>query len=337
MATLAVTGRADLTDAQWAVLEPLLPRGRKPGRPPEWTKTAAHQRDPVAGPGRCAVAGRAAGLWAVADGVWPVPPLAAQRHLAGDPDRPAGQGGCGRADHLGRVGGFHRGAGAPACRRSAQAGGSAGRAARRGRYRAGRSRPGPVPRRADHQNPPGLRAAGRNRCRWSSPAASAATARSSRSCWAGSAFRGPAAGGPGPGRTGRWPIRPGVPRQPRVPAAPRDPVHYPGQGRPDPPPQEQGQRQRPAARVRPGPVQAAPRRGNAASTGSNATAPSPPAMTNSPSATKPPSTSPPSTNGSYPTYETRPSAALPHAVSTGPLPPGGERILRRTTEGNAHA
>ncbi len=38
MATLAVTGRADLTDAQWAVLEPLLPRGRKPGRPPEWTK-----------------------------------------------------------------------------------------------------------------------------------------------------------------------------------------------------------------------------------------------------------------------------------------------------------
>ena len=38
MATLAVTGRADLGDAQWAVLEPLLPRGRKPGRPPKWTK-----------------------------------------------------------------------------------------------------------------------------------------------------------------------------------------------------------------------------------------------------------------------------------------------------------
>jgi transposase len=27
-----VTGRAGLTDAQWAVLEPLLPRGKKPGR-----------------------------------------------------------------------------------------------------------------------------------------------------------------------------------------------------------------------------------------------------------------------------------------------------------------
>lgn len=38
MATLAVTGRADLTDAQWAVLEPELPRGKKPGRPPERMK-----------------------------------------------------------------------------------------------------------------------------------------------------------------------------------------------------------------------------------------------------------------------------------------------------------
>lgn len=33
-----MTGRADLTDAQWAVLEPLLPRGRKPGRLPVRTK-----------------------------------------------------------------------------------------------------------------------------------------------------------------------------------------------------------------------------------------------------------------------------------------------------------
>jgi transposase len=38
VATLAVSGRADLTDAQWAVLEPLLPAGRKRGRPPTWTK-----------------------------------------------------------------------------------------------------------------------------------------------------------------------------------------------------------------------------------------------------------------------------------------------------------
>ncbi|WP_239341980.1 IS5 family transposase, partial [Frankia sp. CiP3] len=31
-------GRGDLTNAQWAVLEPLLPKGKKQGRPPVWTK-----------------------------------------------------------------------------------------------------------------------------------------------------------------------------------------------------------------------------------------------------------------------------------------------------------
>jgi transposase len=36
--TVPVSGRADLTDAQWAVLEPLLPRGKKPGRPRTWTR-----------------------------------------------------------------------------------------------------------------------------------------------------------------------------------------------------------------------------------------------------------------------------------------------------------
>ena len=38
MDTIPVAARADLTDAQWAVLEPLLPKGKKPGRPPKWTK-----------------------------------------------------------------------------------------------------------------------------------------------------------------------------------------------------------------------------------------------------------------------------------------------------------
>ncbi|WP_216918030.1 IS5 family transposase [Nocardia noduli] len=38
MASVAVAGRADLTDAQWARLAPLLPRNRKRGRPPRWTK-----------------------------------------------------------------------------------------------------------------------------------------------------------------------------------------------------------------------------------------------------------------------------------------------------------
>lgn len=30
--------RGDLTDAQWTVLEPLLPKGKRPGRPPMWAK-----------------------------------------------------------------------------------------------------------------------------------------------------------------------------------------------------------------------------------------------------------------------------------------------------------
>jgi len=38
VARVPVTRRFDLTDGQWAVLEPLLPKGRKPGRPPKWSK-----------------------------------------------------------------------------------------------------------------------------------------------------------------------------------------------------------------------------------------------------------------------------------------------------------
>jgi len=38
VATIPVTRRHDLTDAQWAALKPLLPMGKKPGRPPKWSK-----------------------------------------------------------------------------------------------------------------------------------------------------------------------------------------------------------------------------------------------------------------------------------------------------------
>lgn len=38
MASVVVAGRADLTDAQWAVLEPLLPVATRSGRPSKWTK-----------------------------------------------------------------------------------------------------------------------------------------------------------------------------------------------------------------------------------------------------------------------------------------------------------
>lgn len=38
MTSVSVAGRADLTDGQWTRLVPLLPRGKKAGRPPKWTK-----------------------------------------------------------------------------------------------------------------------------------------------------------------------------------------------------------------------------------------------------------------------------------------------------------
>jgi transposase len=78
-------------------------------------KTAAHRWDPVAGPDRLAMAGRAASLRPLANGVWVVPALAARWDLAADPDVVAGPGGRSGADRLGRVRGFHDRAGAPAC------------------------------------------------------------------------------------------------------------------------------------------------------------------------------------------------------------------------------
>ena len=38
MPTLLAAGRHDLADSEWSVLEPLLPRGRKAGRPPKWAR-----------------------------------------------------------------------------------------------------------------------------------------------------------------------------------------------------------------------------------------------------------------------------------------------------------
>ena len=38
MPTLLAAGRHDLADSEWCVLEPLLPRGKKAGRPPKWAR-----------------------------------------------------------------------------------------------------------------------------------------------------------------------------------------------------------------------------------------------------------------------------------------------------------
>jgi transposase len=68
------------------------------------------------------VAGCAAGLWALADGLRAVPPLAAGRNLGEDSGGAAGPRRCGRADHLGRVRGLHRRPGPSARGRGAEKG-----------------------------------------------------------------------------------------------------------------------------------------------------------------------------------------------------------------------
>ena len=40
MLTLRACGRHDLGDREWTVLEPLLPAGKKPGRPRKWSRTS---------------------------------------------------------------------------------------------------------------------------------------------------------------------------------------------------------------------------------------------------------------------------------------------------------
>src|SRR6266536_1964465 len=165
MGTLTVTGRADLTDAQWAVLEPLLQARADATGMITWdvnvdsTVARAHQHAAARGKG-----------------------------------------------------------------------GSAGRAARRGGHRTAGSRPGPVPRRADLQGAPGL------------PAGPETPVDPDHR---GAARRQPAVPGrlgahprpppgprapPDPAAAGTGRQGPRFPRQPRLPAAPRNLVHYPGKG-----------------------------------------------------------------------------------------------------------
>jgi hypothetical protein len=77
--SVEVPGRADLTDAQWARLAPLLPKAMKAGRPTEVYEvyeTADHRWNPMANPCRRALAGRPGPIWTLTDRLWLVPPLA---------------------------------------------------------------------------------------------------------------------------------------------------------------------------------------------------------------------------------------------------------------------
>ncbi|MFJ5078400.1 transposase [Streptomyces sp. NPDC088553] len=108
-------GRGDLSDGQWAVLEPLLPVAMR-GRPAvgwrrlidgiRWrVRTGAPWRDLPSEYGP------------VADRLWALPPLAAGWHVASAADPAAGPGGWGRADHVGGQHRLHDLPGSPARRR----------------------------------------------------------------------------------------------------------------------------------------------------------------------------------------------------------------------------
>ena len=155
MPTVPVSGRADLTDAQWAVLEPLLPVGKKPGRPRTWPRRRLIDGIRWRTRAGCAVAGCARAVRAVGVGVWVVPVLAARWHLGGDLDRLQA-----RADAAGLIT-WDVSVDSTVVRAHQHAAGArkkgiCSRAARRGAHRAGRPWPGPLPRRPVHQDPPGV-------------------------------------------------------------------------------------------------------------------------------------------------------------------------------------
>ena len=224
MATLAVSGRADLTDAQWAALEPLLPRGKKAGRPPTWTRrqlidgirwrarAGAPWRDvpPAYGPWQTVY-----GLFRrwQRDGTW-------KRMLTGA----AGPGGRGRADDLGRLAWTRRSRGRTSTRPGRGRTGTC-RQEPPGGWRAepddhglGRSRGGLTSKLhlACEQGQKPLSIVDHRRAARRQPAVPA-------SCWR--RIRVPR---PGPGRPRTRPDRVladkayGSPRQPRIPAPPRD-------------------------------------------------------------------------------------------------------------------
>ncbi|MFF5712538.1 IS5 family transposase [Streptomyces sp. NPDC012756] len=149
--------RGDLTDRQWTRLEPLLPTGKKPGRPRTWTRrllidgirwrtrAGTPWRDV---PERCGPWDRVYDLfrrWR-RDGTWKQ--VFEQLQV--------------QADAKGLIT-WDVSVDSTVCRAHQHAAGarkkgSAARAARRGRHRAGRPRSRTLPRRSDHEDPPRGRA-----------------------------------------------------------------------------------------------------------------------------------------------------------------------------------
>ena len=226
MATLAVTQRADLTDAQWAVLGPLLPGGRL-GRPPEHAKRTLidgiRWRVRAGAPWRDVPP--AYGPWQTVHGLF-------RRWQRNGTWRMILAGLQGRADAEGlitwdvsvdsTVARAHQHAAGARIRGELQAEPPGGTQAEPADHALGRSRGGlttkvhlsceqrqkplsiVIYRRPARRQPPVPGRPGRHR----RPPARRRAA--------------PHSPGPGPGRQGLQ-----LPRQPRLPAAPRNPVHHP--------------------------------------------------------------------------------------------------------------
>ena len=315
MATLAVTGRADLSDAQWAVLEPLLPRGKKPGRPPEWTKrqlidgirwrtrAGAPWRDVPPGYGRWQTVYGLFRRWQ-RNGTWRKILTALQ----------------GRADAAGlitwdvsvdsTVARAHQHAAGARKNGNLQAEPPGGIDAEPADHGQGRSRGGLTTKvhLACEQGQKPLSVVITAGQRGDSPQFQAVLGR----------IRVPRA------RRGRPRTRPDRVLADKAYGSRVNRSYLRRRGIQCTIPEKADQvrhRKARAAEVAARPP-STPKTTkpampwNVVSPGSSATAPWPPATTSWPSATKPPSASPPSTNGSYPTYETRPSTSSARAVPT---------------------
>jgi len=209
VATLTVTGRADLSDAQWAVLGPLLPASKR-GRPPKWTKrqliNGIRWRVRAGAPWRDVPAEY--GPWPTVYGLF--------RHWQRDGTWAQVLAGLqARADAAGLIT-WDVSVDSTVARAHQHAAGARKKGICRPNPRAG-------PRTSRMITAWGAPAAGspprctslasraRNRSRSSLPRASVVTARSSRQCWNASGSPGQGRDGPGAGPGGYWLTRPTAP------------------------------------------------------------------------------------------------------------------------------
>ena len=253
MATLAVSGRADLSEAQWAVLGPL-PRATRLGRPPE------HAKRTLIDGIRWRV--RAGAPWRdvpPADGPWQTVYGLFRRWQRNGTWRKIVAGLQARADAEGLIT-WDVSVDATVARAHQHAAG----ARKRGDLQA-EPPGGTVAEMADHalgRSRGGLTTKVHLACEQGQKPLSIVITAGQRGD--SSQFRAvlegigvPRPGGAGPHRPHRvLADRAYGSRQPRLPAAAGHPVHHPAESRPDPPPQEQGKRRRPPARLRPASVQA---------------------------------------------------------------------------------